>query len=825
MRKLTQAFYTGPIIVSPMGKPGRWQTRGLMCTLVIAMMLASSLVVTTPAEAAAGDLAAPVLSDGDWWNYTWKGPHAVPAKAGPYELEFDTVQGWLKFRVDGTTSKLGRVSWVVKMTGRVRLAGGWTSGSETGDTEMTCQVSGIEHWGTEDLAHLGSSISYTGSLEISTQSGPSTYDLVIWENMTLSAPLRLMTFPVPIAKFPSEQHSVAVRTSFESGTFAEVREEAWEYRATYRGLSDVQGSQMTYVNQHRFQVVGNVTSGQSRTPIDRSLYFESTPRKAFTVSQVRGLEVQSYELSQTPTNPDLVVASGEFNVTDYRPREGEEVNFTATVHNLGVREVSSVTVELWAGLDDDRPGRQNSTLIKSIMGNQRAVVHFNWTADQVGKWDFFLRVDPTNYVAETRENNNEATLTLVVVYNIPKPNLYVAADKVTLDPPSPVHNRTAVKITATIGNEGPGDARNVTVDMFVGEPGSGGVRIGWRVTIDHIPAAQTRSAWINWGADVPGNLHIWIYVDANNSVNETVETDNLGSVPLIVIATPKGEVDLVVAAVRILDSNLMELEPYPKGNRLTIRVTVTNQESNPAARVHMSIYVDTEDPQGLIGAHEGAIDARSLATWEVNWVVDRPDGAHQLKVTVVAMGDVEATFKDNVLVKDFTIGPRSVPEPEPLEVTIFPDATMLSPGQIIQVSGKVTVAKNGFEVPGAHVSVGIKGVGTPTQVLTNNLGRYLANVTAPSRPGTYRLEVSVIQGFSEGDNALTITVTGETGGGGGGGEDDDGFGLSYFVVSLIVLAVVVTPLIYYIMVSRYEIKRRIRRVHEEIVEIVEDEKK
>lgn len=795
-----------------------------MCTLVIAMMLAGSLVITPPAEAAAGDLVAPVLSDGDWWNYTWKGPHVVLAKADSYDLEFETVQGWLKFRVDGTTSKLGRVSWVVKVTGRVRLTGGWTSGSETGETEMSCAVGGTEYWGTDDLALLGSSSSYSGKVEISTLSGSKSYDLVIWENRTLDAPLRTMPFPVPIAKFPSEQHSVTVHVAFESGSFAATRDEVWEYRTTYRGISDVQGEQMTFVNQHRFRVVGNVTVGESRTPFDQSVYYEATPRKAVTVSKVRSLEVMAYELSQTPSNPDLVVASGEFNVTNYRPREGEEVNFTATVHNLGVREVASVTVELWAGLDDDRPGRRNSTVIKSIAGNQKAVVHFNWSADQVGKWDFFLRVDPTNYVAETRENNNEATLVLVVVYNVPKPNLYVVEDKLSLEPPSPVHNRTAVKITATIGNEGPGDARNVTVDMFVGEPGKGGVRIGWRNTIDQIPAGQSRTAWINWGADVPGNLHIWIYVDANNSVNESVETDNLGSVPLIVIATPQGEVDLVVAAVRILDSNLLEIEPYPQGNRLTIRVTVTNQESKAASRVHMSVYVDTEDPQGLIGAHEGSIDAKSLVTWEISWTVDRPDGDHQLKVTVVAMGDVEATFKDNVMVKEFTVGPRSIPEPEPLDVTIFPDATLVSPGQVIQVSGKVTVAKNGFEVPGAQVTVQFKGVGTPTQVVTNNLGRYLANLTVPVKPGTYRLEVTVLQGFSEGDNALTITVAGETGGGGGGG-GDEGFSLDYFVISLIVLVVVITPLIYYILVSRYEIRRRIRHVHEEIVEIVEDEKK
>jgi hypothetical protein len=36
---------------------------------------------------------------------------------------------------------------------------------------------------------------------------------------------------------------------------------------------------------------------------------------------------------------------------------------------------------------------------------------------------------------------------------------------------------------------------------------------------------------------------------------------------------------------------------------------------------------------------------------------------------------------------------------------------------------------------------------------------------------------------------------------------------------------VLMPLTYYILVSRMQIKRRVRHVHEEIVEIVEDEEK
>ncbi|NIP37062.1 MAG: hypothetical protein GWN18_18990, partial [Thermoplasmata archaeon] len=67
----------------------------------------SSFHLAPPASGAPGDLAAPVYSDGDWWNRTWDGDHDLLASAGDYAIEFEKVQGWVKHTVDGTTSHLG----------------------------------------------------------------------------------------------------------------------------------------------------------------------------------------------------------------------------------------------------------------------------------------------------------------------------------------------------------------------------------------------------------------------------------------------------------------------------------------------------------------------------------------------------------------------------------------------------------------------------------------------------------------------------------------------------------------------------------------------
>jgi hypothetical protein len=787
------------------------------------MLLAGAFIISPPAAAAPGDLVAPVYSDGDWWNHTWDGAHVIPAKVGEYDIEFTTVLGWIKLTVDGTTSYLGKVAWVMKVSGKVRLDGEWDSGTEIGTTTFDALVSGEEYRSVEDLSLLGSSMSYSGDLEVATMSGPENFETVIWENRTLNKPMRTLLFPVPIATLPSETHTVTMRSSFEVGTFLVQRVEKWSYKSTYKGLGDVQGKDITFTNQHTFAIEGNVTVDEEIIPLDLKVYFENTPRKTVTVDQTRALEVGTYEVSAATSHPDLVVADGEFNVTDYSPTEGTEVNLTATIHNIGAMEVLAVVVELWASQDEGRANRQNSTTLPKILPNGEAMVHFNWTAVEVGLWEFTLRVDPTNIVTENREDNNEASLTMIVTHDVPKPNLYVEEDGIVMDPPSPVTNRTAIQITVTVGNDGPGDAFNVSIDLYLGEPGSGGEKIGWRETIDDIPSGETRQAWINWGANVPGNLIIWVYLDANNTVNETVETDNLGSVPLIVVATAHGEVDLVVASIKMVDQNGLEIQPFPNGDQITVKVIASNVESNDAPRVHMSVYVDTEDPQGLIGSHDGSIGAKGLVTWTVLWTVDRDDGPHEIIVTLVAIGEVEATYKDNIDTFEFTVGPRSYPDPEPLDITIFPDSTIVAPGTLIQVSGKVTLAKNGFEVPGAVVYVQIRGQDDPVEVVTNKLGRYLANVTVPDKAGTYRLEAEVRQGLSEGDNAISISVEKATTKP-DNGVDDGGLSMSYFVISLVVVLAVLMPLTYYILVSRAEIRRRVRHIHEEIVEISDESK-
>jgi hypothetical protein len=406
-----------------------------------------------------------------------------------------------------------------------------------------------------------------------------------------------------------------------------------------------------------------------------------------------------------------------------------------------------------------------------------------------------------------------------------QPNLYVSSDDLTLDPPSPVNNRTAVHVTVPVFNQGFGTARNVTVDWFLGAPFAGGTPIGWRNVLEIIPAGRSALAWINWVADVPGVHDLYAVVDINNSINETTKTDNIAHVPVIVISSPFGGVDLVVVKVKVVDSLGQEATQLPAKERASVQVLIDNVESKNATRVHLDVFIDVEDPAGLISSYEGQIGAHQPVWWSVPWTVAGSEGNHTITAKVLAIGQDEATFLDNVRSIRFTIGPRSTPPPETLLVSMYPDTSLPAPGSRLTVSGKVTKMSNGVDVPDATVTISFGGTTLLNTTTTNLLGRYVVSITVPARVKTYRLKVDVVQGYNTGSTFVTVDVQSpvvppvQN-----GTKPGNGILSTNFIIIVVVLVVVVAPVSFLALRAFQERRTRIKKVHEEVLEIVEEKK-
>jgi hypothetical protein len=791
----------------------------------VAVIMAALLLLTWPGTgvtAAPGDVLPPIHADGDWWNYTVRAEHPMPLSMDGYDVNLNWSTGHLRYTVSGTEGVLGRVAWRMAVGGMMRLSGLWKDKSGSGDANLDATVGGVEWRSAADLAFLGSAVVLTGRLEIATMTGPVYYNVTVFENTTVNLPLRLMTFPIPLQTPPKERHVVDVTRTYEAGGHSQRRVEGWNYTLEYKGISDVLGSTITFVNQHQFRVIGNVTVDGKATKLAASLYFDAPTRKTVTVDGLRGMEVVDFMVDASAVDPDLVVIPIEFHAGNLTPREGTNVTFTAVVHNMGQRDVLQARVELWGAPSGGLQNQANFTTIERVPSNGKVTVAMNWTARELGEWTFTVRVDPFNYVQEEREYNNEATLALEVVRLYYQPNLYVSSDDLVLDPPSPVDNRTAVHITLSVLNQGPGNALNVTVDWYLGHPSLGGTPIGWRNTFEAIPSGRSAIAWINWVADVPGAHEVYAVVDKNNVVNETVETDNLAHTPVIIIASPAGGVDLVVVRVKLLDSVGQEATQLPARERATVSVLISNEGPQNATRVHLSVYVDIEDQAGLIGSYEGPITEHIPVEWSLPWTIAGNDGNHSIIANVVAIGQVEATFLDNTRTLKFAIGPRSTPPPETLTVTMFPDTTLLRPGGKVTVSGKVTRMTNGAEVADALVILTYKDGSLSASGRTNLVGRYTVSIGVPDEPGNYRLEVNVEEGHNTGTAYVLVNVEGTAPPPDGKvNKTDTGLTSTTFIVIAVVLASFVGPLAYVSLKALEARRARFRKVHEEVLEITE----
>jgi hypothetical protein len=806
-----------------MGTSGAWP-RGVLVKLTVAiLLLASGLVFPVgPAGGAPGDLAAPSYKDGDWWNYSVNAAYDLPVRVDNFDVKLNDAAGWMHYEVTGTTTRDGLLAWVYNIKGSLTLSGVWTDSVETGQTFLDANVTGTEWRTASDLSYLGSSLRYIGEMEIATRTGPRLFDLDELENRSVDAPLRMLLFPVPTTGFPKEHHTVNITTQYSAEDYQKTRVETLDYDVQFKGIVDAVGDRLTYSNQHHFEVEGNRTVKGTRSSLDGSLYYDAPNRKGLTIDTMKGYEITDFNVELAELHPDLVVLDSEFTTNKSDPTQGDSIFFTAKVHNLGSRELQDIRVELWANTTGGIPSRINTTGVPSIPGKDASEAMFNWTAQEVGVWTFTVRVDPSNYIHEEREDNNEASLNLEVLSFSQRPNLIISSESILVDPASPINNRTAVQLIVRVMNDGRGIAYNVTVNWFLGNPFDGGTQVGWQVTIELIPIGQTRQTFINWVADSPGQHELWCVVDYENSVNETVETDNSAFIPVVVIASPFVGVDLVVEGIGMFDSSNKEAVQLPKGERAQFHVTITNRGPYNASRVHLSIYLDAREPTNLIGSYEGPVQGKlpATVTWAVPWEISADEGPHEIIATVMAIGQIEAAFGDNTEMVEITVGERIKPNPEVLLVTVYPDSTSLMPGQSISVSGKVTRLNTGTDVREAEVEVYFTDTNKRASAKTNENGRYLVFLDVPKKPGPYRLEVSVVEGINSGLSSITVTVRGDDTTPNGGADDENSPLWVFFVTLALLLCLVVAP-VSIILFRREQRRRRIKKVHEEIVEIVE----
>lgn len=239
-----------------------------------------------------------------------------------------------------------------------------------------------------------------------------------------------------------------------------------------------------------------------------------------------------------PPAPNLVIESGDIEFEPASPVEGDDVTIIATVHNDGEVDAFSVDVQFMDASGSTPVPIGSIQTIDVILTEGTGTAQVEFSADEAGEFDIMVVVDPNEMIAETDEDDNEATATLEVMppgeEEPPAPegvNLTVSDGDIEFDPAEPAPG-DVVTITFVVENDSAEDAEDVTVhvlDDTDDEP----IEIGELVT-DTIEAGDSVEMMVTYDtADLEeGERTITVIVDPNDDIDETDEDDNEASATL-----------------------------------------------------------------------------------------------------------------------------------------------------------------------------------------------------------------------------------------------------------------------------------------------------
>jgi uncharacterized repeat protein (TIGR01451 family) len=294
--------------------------------------------------------------------------------------------------------------------------------------------------------------------------------------------------------------------------------------------------------------------------------------------------------------PDLAIAAADLTVTPAQPTPGQSATASATVRNLGTK-AGSALVELFDG-DPALGGTLLKTQTVNLQPGASAVVSQVFTAG-VQSFVIVAVADRAGALAELDEANNMARR-----YLRDLPDLAVGVDNFDVSPAEP-QSGDPVQGLVTVRNAGTLAATNVQVEVFDGEPGSGGTPV-FAGRIASIPAGGNRSVSFTWSA-AGGLRKLVAVVDRSAEILEQIEDNNRAERE---IAVPRAAgPDLAVSAV---DSSALIDSAVTLSAQGTVQVAVTNSGDAAGETFAVRLFED-RDGSGRFSSGDQDLGSATVA--------------------------------------------------------------------------------------------------------------------------------------------------------------------------------------------------------------------
>ncbi|MDG6220946.1 MAG: CARDB domain-containing protein, partial [Candidatus Thermoplasmatota archaeon] len=207
-------------------------------------------------------------------------------------------------------------------------------------------------------------------------------------------------------------------------------------------------------------------------------------------------------------------------VDNYNPRVGDLAGIGVLLNNTGQVDATNLSVTLYDGDPSVNTSTKITNQTVNITRNAEGQITLTWAATE-GEHILYLRIDP--------EDKFSQTITLRV-YNFSVsglPDLYCDSANASINGTKPQLGK-GTEILVPVQNLGTSNAYGFTMNIYNGDPGSGGQLVQSRF-VDFIGAGSTVNVSFTLVNLSAGSLTYYFVIDPENDTEEASEDNNEGT--------------------------------------------------------------------------------------------------------------------------------------------------------------------------------------------------------------------------------------------------------------------------------------------------------
>lgn len=241
------------------------------------------------------------------------------------------------------------------------------------------------------------------------------------------------------------------------------------------------------------------------------------------------------------------------------------------------------------------------------------------------------------YVDAEKDSFTDTQYQFLTVTPLPeKPDLTLTTNDIDFNPSAPFSGDT-VQITITVYNIGDSNANNVLVNVYDGNPQTGGTSIGSKTT--SVPANGQTDVIVDWATTgITGTFTVNVILDPNDDIEEGDESNNQAQKPITITGKP----DFTLEAADITFSK----ESPSVGDPISILIRIFNDGAE-SGTVNYKVYAGDPDLGGiLIDSKEETISKDDDKTVIVQWTPEE-GGDYDIYVVLDPDDDVDEIDEDN----------------------------------------------------------------------------------------------------------------------------------------------------------------------------------